>query len=134
MSYRDDRNPPPETTPLTLEEATEKIAKLEKRTAPLWAANVIMFLIFGVGLAVLALNRPKPVTVQHPTEFETTTTQRIDSLAATVAYIKAHTDTTGVNDLRDKVGSLVSLVEQRAADIDRLRIDVNRIQINGVRP
>lgn len=72
MSRNDERNPPPEPTPLTLEEAVEKITKIEKRTAPLWPVIVIMFLILGAGMAMLVLNQPKEVVEKHPNANDST--------------------------------------------------------------
>lgn len=120
---------PPDETPYTMspEELTRRIGAQKP-------VNIILILlaIAALIMAGIALGRPasKPAVIAHPNAVDSLQAE-VAALRGDLAYLKAHTDTTGVSDMREQVQTLTSLVEQRASDLDNLRRDVNHLEIQG---
>lgn len=127
MSWRED---PPEPTPLTLEEATEKIAKLEKRTAPLWGAIVIMFLILGVSLGVLSRNGPKPVTVHHPNATDSLRTE-VTALQDSLNALRARGVPAALRQISDDYAEQTKLIEEVNVRNNQLEDRFNRHELSS---
>jgi hypothetical protein len=94
--------------------------------------------VIAILIAVISLIMSGIALTKKPEHFIDPLKSTVDSLRTDNAqlhqeleYIKAHTDTTGVSDLREQVDGLTGMVEQRAADLDELQKNVNRYIING---
>lgn len=92
-------------------------------------------LIIAIVAVVISLFAPfhrdaKPkapaVTMEQFTQLSSAT----DSLQNAVLDLQAHTDTTGMGDMRERVGNLTNLVESLHGRYDQLQIEFNRHDIN----
>ncbi len=94
-------------------------------------ALVISLVAMATAIFVPLSKKPVATTDGSQTAVVENLRAKVAQLDSTLTYVKAHTDTTGVGDLRGQVSGLNRLVEQRSSDLDELRKDVNHYIING---
>lgn len=134
MSYRDDRNPPPEPKPPTLEDLATALAATNKRVTVLM---ICLFALLGliillVGLAKVS-SRPAVAPVASLT---TSQTAQLQELSARINQATARADSALAKAANAEAASLnsVTLTESFGSRVDEVNKTLNGLYINGTLP
>ena len=127
MSLRDERNPPPEPTPLTAEESTKEIRTLKGTTTALWV--VLILAVVGLSL-VQVFNRPHLPVVHHP---NATDSLRIEvaALEDTVLAFGTKTETGQLKQVLARFKDVEEAATQAGIDARRAESEVTQHRLTG---